>query len=166
MASLICRELPRRQADSYRWSRARFSSELLAIILRAGFTCHVNITYGSLPDQIYALAHENADVLMEVWVDDVNTEWPEAQKEGSVVLLGTNFASADEGWFVRRYLVEGPNAPVPSLRSVTDLTRYKDLFHGKFLNCPIATRSITTNLLLMDSLHSISPSTLSMMPTW
>jgi glycine betaine/proline transport system substrate-binding protein len=119
------------------YDSARFSSEVLATILRAGFTCEVSITYNSLNDQIDAVKRGDADLIMEIWLDDVSTYWSDAQQEGVVTLLGTNFASADEGWFVPRYLVEGPNASVPSLRSVADLPRYKDLFHGEFLNCPV-----------------------------
>jgi glycine betaine/proline transport system substrate-binding protein len=119
------------------YDSARFGSELVAAILRSGLGCKVNIAYDSLDKQIAAMRRGEAHLLMEVWLDNVNSELSAAQKEGSIVLLGTNFASADEGWFVPRYLVEGPNASVPSLRSVNDLRRYKDLFHGEFLNCPL-----------------------------
>ncbi|MEH0888833.1 glycine betaine ABC transporter substrate-binding protein, partial [Enterobacter sp. UNJFSC 003] len=55
---------------------------------------------------------------------------------------GTTFPDASEGWFVPRYLVSGPDAKAPELKSVQDLKRYKDLFadpdepgKGRFYNC-------------------------------
>jgi hypothetical protein len=57
-------------------------------------------------------------------------------------ILGPNFPAALEGWFVPRYLVEGPDAPAPDLRTPADLARYAELFadpedpdKGRFYNC-------------------------------
>jgi glycine betaine/proline transport system substrate-binding protein len=120
------------------YESARFASEFLLTILHQGFGCDAKVVEKDLPYQIDDLKEGKADILMEVWADNPNKRWVQAEKEGSVIMLGVTFGESDEGWFVPRYLVEGPNAPAPDLRWVRDLRSYAELFNGELLNCPPA----------------------------
>ena len=48
-------------------------------------------------------------------------------ESGSFVDLGKD-AVTPQGWYVPRYLVEGPDAQAPDLKHVSDLAKYAHLF--------------------------------------
>ena len=87
------------------------------------------------------------DVMMEVWQDNVQGLWGDAEENGLLVDFGINFPDAEQGWYVPRYVIEGDIArniepSASDLHSVTDLARYKHIFaeqggeHGLLMNCP------------------------------
>jgi glycine betaine/proline transport system substrate-binding protein len=76
----------------------------------------------------------DSDVTMEIWTPAVEV--------APVRNLRVTFPDATQAWFVPRSMVEGPNAPAPSLRSIFDRPRHAHLFRdrgepskGRFCNC-------------------------------
>ena len=125
------------------YDSAGFDNAVARLILTKGYGCKVDILPGTVLPLVNGLARGDIDVLMEVWTANPAEAWVKAERDGKVVRLGVNFADTREGWFVPRYLVEGPKAPAPDLKSVQDLARHKTLFadpeepgKGRFYNCP------------------------------
>jgi glycine betaine/proline transport system substrate-binding protein len=65
--------------------------------------------------------------------------------DGSVIKLGDAGIIGATGYYVPRYMVEGPDAIAPDLKKITDLNNYVDLFKtietgdkGRFVGCPVA----------------------------
>jgi glycine betaine/proline transport system substrate-binding protein len=119
------------------YDSARFSSEVVSLILNRGFACPARIS-NKPEDQIDDLRKGKADVIMEIWAEEPDPAWVDGENEGSVIKLGINFGATDEGWFVPTYLVEGPKAEARNLRSVGDLRSkaMAALFKGDLVNCP------------------------------
>jgi glycine betaine/proline transport system substrate-binding protein len=125
------------------YDSAAFDNAIAKLILSKGYGCKVDILPGTVLPLVNGLARGDVDVLMEIWTANPAEAWVKAEREGKVVRLGINFAETREGWFVPRYVVEGPNASAPDLKAVQDLARHKTLFadpeepaKGRFYNCP------------------------------
>ena len=125
------------------YDSARFHNAVAMAILKDGYGCKVDALPGQVIPLLTGLARGDVDIIMEVWTANPAQAWTDAEKAGSVVRLGVNFPDARQGWFVPRYLVEGPNAKARGLKSVTDLPRFKSVFRdpeepdkGRFLDCP------------------------------
>jgi glycine betaine/proline transport system substrate-binding protein len=76
-----------------------------------------------------ALCSEEVHIGMEAWLPSRLAEiQPFLDRDcvelGGILTIGTI------GWFVPRYLVEGPNAPAPDLVSITDLNDHWELFES------------------------------------
>ncbi len=124
------------------WDSARFHNAVAARLMRDGFGCEVTDIPGATIPLINGLARGDVDVIMEIWRNNLAEAWLIAEKRGQVKDIGTNFPDAVQGWYVPRYVVEGPEAPAPGLKHVSDLPRYKKLFEdreepgkGRFYNC-------------------------------
>jgi glycine betaine/proline transport system substrate-binding protein len=119
-----------------------FHTEVVATIMREGYGCEVEIIPVETLAGFTGLARGDLDANMEIWTANPPPAWQEGLDDGTLVDLGPNFPAALEGWFVPRYLVEGPDAPAPDLRTPADLARYAELFadpedpdKGRFYNC-------------------------------
>lgn len=124
------------------YDSAQFHNAVAEYIIQHGYGCRTDEVPGSVIPLLNGMARGDVDVDMEIWKDNITEAWEKAEAAGQVVDLGINFPDAVQGWYVPRYLVEGPNAPAPDLRSVSDLPRYKALFEdpeepgkGRFYNC-------------------------------
>ena len=119
-----------------------FHTEVAALILREGFGCEVEILPVETLAGFAGLSRGDLDVNMEIWTANPPPAWQEGLDDGTLSDIGPNFPATIEGWFVPRYLVEGPDAPAPDLRTTADLARYAELFEdpeepgkGRFYNC-------------------------------
>ena len=124
------------------WGSNKLHVALAGRIIRDGYGCEVSSKPGTTIELQKEMLAGNIDVMMEVWGSSLGGAWSEAIEMGEVVDAGVNFPDSRQGWYVPRYLVEGPDAPAPGLKSVTDLPRYKQLFadpdkpgKGRFYNC-------------------------------
>ncbi len=129
------------------WESAAFHNAVARFILENGYGCQTDALPGSTIPMLQGVAQGDIDIAMEVWKDNVTDVWMRALSRGQVRELGVNFPDAVQGWYVPRYLVEGdperniePRAP--SLKNVSDLPAYKDVFadpeepgRGRFYNC-------------------------------
>ena len=119
-----------------------FHTEVVALIMREGYGCEVEVLPVETLAGFTGLARGDLDANMEIWTANPPPAWQEGLDAGTIVDLGPNFPASVEGWFVPRYLVEGPDAPAPDLRTPQDLARYAELFEdpeepgkGRFYNC-------------------------------
>lgn len=124
------------------WDSNAFHTAVAQRVLRDGYGCEVDLIPGSTIPLINGMARGDVHLIMEVWRSNTPPAWTAGVAAGKLVEVGLNFPDATQGWFVPRYLVEGPQAPAPGLKSVADLPRYKALFSdpeepakGRFLNC-------------------------------
>jgi glycine betaine/proline transport system substrate-binding protein len=125
------------------YGSAAFHTAVASHILKEGYRCSVDsLPGGTIPLQ-QAVVRGDLDIVMEVWTANPTQVWQDGMTAGKAVQLGTTFPDAVEGWWVPRYLVEGPDASAPNLKSVADLADYKHLFadpeepgKGRFYNCP------------------------------
>ena len=124
------------------YDSARFHNAVARRIIEAGYGCATDEIPGSVNVLMQGLGRGDVDVTMEVWKENAAEPWDEFVEKGLVKEVGVNFPDAVQGWYVPRYLVEGPDAKAPDLKSVFDLPRYKDLFadpeepgKGRFVNC-------------------------------
>jgi glycine betaine/proline transport system substrate-binding protein len=113
----------------------------VSFILDKGYGCKTEQIPGSTIPLLNGMARGDIDVTMEMWSDNIPDAWAEVEKAGKAVKLGVSIPDAEQGWYVPRYVVEGPDAPAPGLKSVSDLPKYKDLFRdpeepskGRFYN--------------------------------
>ena len=125
------------------YDSAQFHNAVARYILEAGYGCGTDDIPGETIPLINGVARGDIDVIMEIWTANPAQAWVDAEAAGTVVPVGSNFPDATEGWFVPRYIVEGPGAVAPGLRSVADLPDYVSLFadpeepgKGRFYNCP------------------------------
>ncbi|MEM0942664.1 MAG: glycine betaine ABC transporter substrate-binding protein [Pseudomonadota bacterium] len=65
--------------------------------------------------------------------------------DGSIVYYAPTGIVGQSGYYVPRYMVEGPDATAPDLKSYKDLNQYKALFatlesgdQGRLIGCPVA----------------------------
>jgi len=124
------------------WDSARFHNAVASRLLTLGYGCQTQSIPGATIPLTNGLARGDADIMMEVWRNNLAEAWVKAAERGQVRDIGPNFPDAEQGWYVPRYVVEGPDAPAPDLKSVTDLPRYTELFRdreepgmGRFYNC-------------------------------
>lgn len=125
------------------WDSNAFHTAVAQRIVRDGFGCAVDTIPGATIPLLNGLSRGEIQVVMEVWMSNPPPSWTEGVAAGKLVEVGINFPDATQGWYVPRYLVEGPGAPAAGLKSVADLPRFKALFadpeepaKGRFLNCP------------------------------
>ena len=124
------------------YDSAAFHAAVATAIVERGYGCKVERVPGAIAPLVNGLARGDVDIVMEIWMANPVEAWSKAAEAGRVTPLGTTFPDATEGWYVPRYLVEGPDARAPDLKAVTDLKRYKALFtdpeepsKGRFYNC-------------------------------
>jgi len=111
------------------WDSVQVHNRIVAFIMENGFEGYkADYMPGDTLPLANGLIQGDIDVNMESW----HSNWPEVYKKGvdsgNIVDLGKNMPDAPQGWWVPRYLVEGPNAAAPNLKSVAGLPEYFKLF--------------------------------------
>lgn len=124
------------------WDSNAFHTAVARFVLEKGYGCKTDSIPGSTIPIDGGAVRGDVDVVMEIWLNTAPKVWTDGVKAGKVEELGVNFPDAVQAWYVPKYLVEGPNAPAPGLKSVSDLPKYKALFKdpeepskGRFYNC-------------------------------
>lgn len=154
------------------WDSNAFHTAVAQRIVHDGFGCEVDLIPGSTIPLHNGMARGDIQIMMEVWKSNTPESWTKGVAEGKLVEVGVNFPDAVQGWFVPKYLVEGPKAKAKGLKSVADLPRYKDVFRdpeeknkGRFLNCIAGWQCEVTNTKklyaygLTDSYTNFRPGT-------
>lgn len=124
------------------WDSNALHTAIAQRIVRDGFGCEVDLIPGSTIPLHNGMARGDIQIMMEVWRSNSPPSWTEGVAAGKLVEVGVNFPDATQGWFVPKYMVEGPDAKAKGLKSVADLPRFKEIFRdpeepakGRFLNC-------------------------------
>lgn len=111
------------------WDSVQVHNRIVGFIVENGFDGYkVDYIAGDTLPIINGIIQGDVDVDMESW----HSNFPEVYKKGidsgDMIDLGANMPDAPQGWWIPRYLVEGPDAPAPDLKSVADLMKYAHLF--------------------------------------
>lgn len=154
------------------WDSNAVHTEIARTIFEEGYGCTTDVIPGSTIPLLTGMGQGDIDVMMEVWKANIIDAWSELENDGKVIDVGVNFPDAVQGWYVPRYLVEGPDAEAPDLQTAEDLAAYKDLFadpeepgKGRFVNCILgwACEEINTKKLevygLADDFTNFRPGT-------
>jgi glycine betaine/proline transport system substrate-binding protein len=123
------------------WPSAAALAHIHAVILEAGYGCHVEIVTGdTVPTTSSMLARGTPAVAPELWTSAVEEAWGKGIAAGDVVKLGDAITDGTiEGWFIPRYVREAH----PELVTAEDVLARPDLFpdpeesdKGRLYSCP------------------------------
>ena len=111
------------------WDSVQVHNRIVAFIIENGMEGYkAEFIPGDTLPIANGLAQGDVDVDMESW----HSNWKEAYDKyidaGDIIDLGKNMPDGPQGWWVPRYVVEGPDALAPGLKSVADLPKYAELF--------------------------------------
>lgn len=111
------------------WDSVQVHNRIVAFIIENGLDGYTaDFIPGDTMPIINGIIQGDVDVDMESWHSNVPEIYKKGIDSGKLVDLGKNMPDAPQGWWVPRYLVEGPDAAAPDLKSVEDLPRYASLF--------------------------------------
>ncbi|WP_458948465.1 ABC transporter substrate-binding protein [Oceanobacillus sp. CAU 1775] len=115
------------------WDSMQVHNFIAAFIIEHGYDYPVNMINGSSAATFTGLAMGEIDIYMELWYNNLEEPYEEALAAEEVVELALNFTTADQGFFVPTYVIEGdPENDIepmaPDLKTVEDLKRYPELF--------------------------------------
>jgi glycine betaine/proline transport system substrate-binding protein len=129
------------------WTGGAVTCKVIQMILEdeLGYTVK-RITMPSGPTVREGMIAGDLDFACEMWpsYDPTKEKYvKEFGGDGSVILMGEAGIVGASSYYVPRYMVEGPDATAPDLKSVADLNKYVDLFKtletgdkGRLLACP------------------------------
>ncbi|XWN33349.1 MAG: ABC transporter substrate-binding protein [Devosia sp.] len=124
------------------WDSNAFHVGVAGFILEHGYGCRTESIPGSTIPLLNGMIRGDIDITMEMWIPNVREAWEKAAADGDVEVAGIAYPDAVQAWYVPKYLVEGPDAAAPNLKSVKDLPQYAELFadpeepgKGRFYNC-------------------------------
>jgi glycine betaine/proline transport system substrate-binding protein len=131
------------------WESGQFTTEVLRYILEKGYGCRTEVVLGSSAVTETALVAGDLQIWGEQW-EGRSAIVARGIADGRVRLVGNILDGGTvEGWFVPTYVIKGDaqrniSPAAPTLRSVTDLVRYRHIFRdperphlGRFYNCII-----------------------------
>jgi glycine betaine/proline transport system substrate-binding protein len=111
------------------WDSVQVHNRIAAFILENGFEGYkADYMPGDTLPLINGLVQGDVDVNMESWHGNFMEVYNKETAAGNIIDLGQNMPDAPQGWYVPRYLVEGPDALAPGLKSVNDLPKFTHLF--------------------------------------
>lgn len=111
------------------WDSVQVHNRIAAFIIVNGFEGYeVEFTPGDTLPIVNGVAQGDINVDMESWHSNFPEVYERETSAGNIIDLGKNLPDAPQGWYVPRYLIEGPDAQAPGLKSVEDLPEYADLF--------------------------------------
>jgi glycine betaine/proline transport system substrate-binding protein len=109
------------------WDSCAFHDQVAKIIIEEGYGVPVDTVVTDSPVQIAGLRTNDLDIVMEFWTENVET-YEEDIANNYYTPLSTNFDDDMQGLYVPKYLVEGPDAIMPDLKSIEDLKKYAEYF--------------------------------------
>lgn len=111
------------------WDSVQVHNRIMAFIIENGLTGYkADFMAGDTLPILNGVMQGDVDVDMESWHNNFPEVYEKGLKTGKFVDLGQNMPDAPQGWYVPRYLVEGPDAQAPDLKTVADLAKYAHLF--------------------------------------
>ncbi len=131
------------------WTGGQVTCKVLQVILEQEMGYKVKrITMPAGPGVFEGIRAGDLDFACEMWPSyspSKEAYMTEYGGDGTVMVMGETGIIGASGYYVPRYLVEGPDAKAPDLRHISDLEKYVDLFKtvetgdkGRFVGCPVA----------------------------
>ncbi len=111
------------------WDSVQVHNRIMAFIIENGLTGYkADFIPGDTLPILNGLQQGDVDVDMESWHSNFPEVYAKGIASGDIVDLGMNMPDSPQGWYVPRYLVEGPDALAPDLKGLEDLPKYAHLF--------------------------------------
>ncbi len=111
------------------WDSVQVHNRVAAFIIENGLGGYeIEFIAADTLVSINGLAQGDIDVDMESWHSSYLDVYDKGIASGDIVDLGKNLPDAPQAWWIPRYMVEGPDAQAPGLKSVADLPEYAELF--------------------------------------
>ncbi len=111
------------------WESVQIHNRIAAFIIENGMGGYeIEYVAADTLVSISALAQGDIDIDLESWHSSYRDVYEKGVSSGDIIDLGKNLPDAPQAWWVPRYLVEGPDALAPKLKSVADLPQYAELF--------------------------------------
>ncbi len=111
------------------WDSVQVHNRIMAFIIENGLDGYeADFMAGDTLPIINGVIQGDVDVDMESWHSNFRDVYEKGIASGDMVDLGKNMPDGPQGWWIPRYVVEGPDAVAPGLKSVADLPEYADLF--------------------------------------
>lgn len=111
------------------WDSVQVHNRIAAFIIENGFEGYeVEYTPGDTLPIVNAVAQGDVHVDMESWHSNFPEVYEKETSAGNIIDLGENMPDAPQGWYIPRYVIEGPDAVAPGLESIDDLADYAELF--------------------------------------
>ncbi len=111
------------------WDSVQVHNRIMGFIIENGLEGYkAEYMSGDTIPTVNGLSNGDIHVMMESWHSNYQEAYDKYTASGDIVNVGKNMPNAPQGWWVPRYLVEGPDALAPNLRSIKDLPRYVHLF--------------------------------------
>lgn len=111
------------------WDSVQVHNRIAAFIIENGIGGYkADYIPGDTLPIINGIIQGDVDVDMESWHSNFMEAYEKGIDSGDMINVGKNMPDAPQGWWVPRYLVEGPDALAPDLQSVADLPKYAHLF--------------------------------------
>jgi glycine betaine/proline transport system substrate-binding protein len=131
------------------WKSAQLQNAITRFIVEKGYGYPTDAFFGGTTPLWQGLLKGDIQVIMEVWLLNMQEVWDKAMAEGVVVPVGKNLEDNWQSAFVvPGYVIKGDNKRgiqpmAPDLKTPQDIKNYKDLFatvdsRGKavLVNCP------------------------------
>ncbi|WKY47419.1 glycine betaine ABC transporter substrate-binding protein [Eubacteriaceae bacterium ES3] len=109
------------------WDSNAFHDQIVKIIVEEGYGVGTEIVVADTAVEVSGLTTGDMDVVVEMWSDNIPS-YEQDLADGNYVELGINFDDDYQGLYVPTYMVEGPDAIAPDLKTVEDLKKYPELF--------------------------------------
>ncbi len=112
------------------WDSVQVHNRIAAFIIQNGLEGNYEVEYvpGDTLPIISGVIQGDIDIDMESWHSNFRDAYEKGIATGDMIDLGPNYPDGPQGWWIPRYLVEGPDAAAPGLKSVADLPKYAHLF--------------------------------------
>ncbi len=111
------------------WDSVQVHNRIMAFIIENGLEGYkADFMAGDTLPIINGVIQGDVDVDMESWHSNFREVYEKGISTGDMIDLGKNMPDGPQGWWIPRYVVEGPDAPAPGLESVADLPGYASLF--------------------------------------
>ena len=109
------------------WDSNIFHDQVAKIIIEEGYGYETDIVTADTSVLLAGFKANDIDISFELWTDNIPT-YEQDISDGMYMDFSTNFDDNRQGLYVPTYLVEGPDALAPDLKTVEDLKDYVDLF--------------------------------------
>lgn len=111
------------------WDSIQVHNRIMGFIIENGLDgFKADYMIGDTVPILNGIEQGDVDVVMESWHSNYMEVYNKVMASGEMVDLGPNYPDGPQGWYIPRFLVEGPDAPAPDLKGISDLPKYADLF--------------------------------------
>ena len=130
------------------WDSIQVLNRIAGFLLEKGYGFQAEYLFAETLPGLMGVERGEAQVIMEVWVDNYGDWYEKARERHKIVSLGENYPGAPQGWYIPAYVVKGdPQRGIeplaPDLEYIQDLPKYWKLFQspevpekGAFLQRP------------------------------